>query len=492
MKLLNLTVFVVFSVLTTVYGAPAVEETEYFALFMEGKKVGHAIQVRKVADGKVTTSEEVSITISRMNIPLTMNMKETTVETTDGKPLSFESIQDIGVMVMKTTGTVKEDGKVELVSSSMGAEQKEFIEWPDGALMAEGLRLLEIKKGMKKGTTYKARLFSPGVMQAVDVEVSVGEKRKVDLLGRVVQLTEVTSNMIIPGSGSIMSTSYVDDDFGVQKTIIPMAGMQIEMIACVKEFALGKNDVLDIVNKMFLKSPVSLGDPRSSVSISYYLSPIDPGKKLNIPVTDNQSVRHGDGKSIVTVKPVVAPAGIKFPYTGNEPELLQALKPARYVQSDNDKIVKLARQAVGRTTDATQAARKIETFVANYIENKSLSVGYGSAVDVADSKMGDCSEFAVLTTAMCRAVGIPAQVVVGMAYVKYFAGLEDRFGGHAWVRAYIGDRWVNLDAAFKSSGRSGYGPGHIALAIGDGDPEDFFNLVGTLGQFKIEKIEVKK
>jgi transglutaminase-like putative cysteine protease len=70
--------------------------------------------------------------------------------------------------------------------------------------------------------------------------------------------------------------------------------------------------------------------------------------------------------------------------------------------------------------------------------------------------------------------------------------LEDRFGGHAWVRAYIGDRWVNLDAAFKSSGRGGYGPGHIALAIGDGDPEDFFNLVGTLGQFKIEKIEVNK
>ncbi|MHC4213829.1 MAG: hypothetical protein ACYSWP_10700 [Planctomycetota bacterium] len=51
---------------------------------------------------------------------------------------------------------------------------------------------------------------------------------------------------------------------------------------------------------------------------------------------------------------------------------------------------------------------------------------------------------------------------------------------------------MNLDAAFKSSGRGGYGPGHIALAIGDGDPEDFFNLVGTLGQFKIEKIEVNK
>ncbi|MHC4213830.1 MAG: transglutaminase-like domain-containing protein [Planctomycetota bacterium] len=404
MKLVNLTVFLICSVLTTAYGGPAVEETGYFALFMEGKKVGHAIQVRRVAEGKVTTSEEVTITISRMNVPVTMNMKETTIETTDGKPLSFESIQDIGLMVMRVVGMVNTDGTVELITSSMGAAQKETMQWPEGALMAEGLRLLELKKGMKKGTTYKVRLFSPGIMQAVDVEVSVGQKRNVDLLGRVVQLTEVTTNMILPGSGSILSTSYVDDDFSVQKTMIPMAGMQIEMIACVKEFALSKNDVLDVLDRMFLVSPVSLDDPRSAESISYYLSPTDPNKKLNVPVTDNQSVRQGEGKSIVTVKPVVAPAGIKLPYRGNEPELLQALKPARYVQSDNDKILKLARVAVGRTKDATQAARKIEAFVANYIENKSLSVGYGSAVDVADSKMGDCSEFAVLTTAMCRAV----------------------------------------------------------------------------------------
>jgi len=31
------------------------EETEYFALFMEGKKVGHAIQNRVVTVSKVTT-----------------------------------------------------------------------------------------------------------------------------------------------------------------------------------------------------------------------------------------------------------------------------------------------------------------------------------------------------------------------------------------------------------------------------------------------------
>jgi hypothetical protein len=42
------------------------EETEYFAVLMEGKKVGYAIQNRAVAGNKVTTSVELKITLSRM------------------------------------------------------------------------------------------------------------------------------------------------------------------------------------------------------------------------------------------------------------------------------------------------------------------------------------------------------------------------------------------------------------------------------------------
>lgn len=162
-----------------------------------------------------------------------------------------------------------------------------------------------------------------------------------------------------------------------------------------------------------------------------------------------------------------------------------------YVQSDNELIIKLARKAIGNTKDASVAIKRIESFVADYIEDKNLSVGYASALDVAKSKQGDCTEFAVLTAAMCRAVGIPAQVVVGIAYVEEFAGLQNGFGGHAWVRAYVGDNWIGLDAAFKSGNRGGYDAGHIALAHGNGDPVDFFNIVNNMGMFKIDKVSVQ-
>ena len=62
--------------------ALASTDTEYFAVFMEGVKVGYSIQTRRVSNEKVTTTEQVNMTISRFNVPISMNMVETSIETT--------------------------------------------------------------------------------------------------------------------------------------------------------------------------------------------------------------------------------------------------------------------------------------------------------------------------------------------------------------------------------------------------------------------------
>jgi len=482
--------FICLAVLTAIGQTElAPDETEYFAVFMEGKKIGYAIQSRVVADGKTATSEKVSITISRLGIPVTIDTMETSIETTGGKPLGFELVQQLGAMTTKTIGTLVEQGKVNLTTTAMGSEQKSVFDWPNGAVMAEGMRLLTLKKGLKEGSVYTAKVFSAGIMAAVETQIQINAKQNVDLLGRVVPLTEMTTTMTIPGAGAIASKSYVDDELRPQKMMTAIAGMQVEMVACAKEFALGENDVLELIDKMFVRSPEPLDDAHSAKAITYLLNPNDE-VELIIPSNDNQHVRRlENGKLMVTVAPVTGPTGVRFPYTGKDITLLDAMKPNRFLQSDHKEIIELAHRAVGGTKDAAEAVRKIEDFVANYVQNRSLSVGYASAVEVAASRQGDCSEFAVLTAAMCRAVGIPAQVVAGLAYVKDFAGFEG-FGGHAWTQAYIGDRWVGLDAAFKATGRGGYDARHIALAVGNGEPGDFFNVASTLGQFKIEKVIV--
>jgi len=476
----------------------AEQETDYLAVFMEGKKIGHSVHTRSVEEGRVTTSERVSITISRIGIPVTIQMTETSVETPEGMPLRFESVQLLGAMTMKVVGVVSDNGRVDVVSSSLGTEQKSTFQWPEGALMAEGIRLLTLEKGLKPGVEYSVSLFSPGMMQAMTAKVSVKDEKEVDLLGRVLKLTEVLTAMNMPGAGQILTTSYVDDEMRTLKSVVPMAGMVVEMVDCPKEFALGKNDVLELIDKMFVKSPEPIENVQSAAAITYTLN---PGKTADftLPSTDNQkATRSADGRVRLEVRPAQAPAGGTFPYKGSNPELMEATKPTRFLQSDHEQIVALARKAVGDTKDAAEAARRIEAFVAQYIDDKSLSVGYASAAEVVESRQGDCSEFAVLTAAMCRAVGIPSQVVVGVAYVQEWGGMQG-FGGHAWAQAYIGGdeqgqggKWIGLDAAFKSGGRGGYDPGHITLAVGNGDPGDFFNMATALGQFQIEKIEVER
>ena len=467
-------------------------ETGYFALFMDGKKVGHAMQIREVADGNVRTTENSSITLTRANMPISVKMSETSIETVDGKPLGFESIQDMGLFAMKVSGKIDAQGSVVVTVESMGNKQEQIIQWPAGAVMSEGLRLLTLKKGLKEGMQYTAKLFSPALMQALDINVVVGAKEQVDLLGRVVTLTKTTTTFEMPGSGPITSTSYVTDELEVQKNIMPLMGMTVEMIACEKEFALSENDILDVVDKMFLVSPQVIKKINGVKSITYSLKSADEAEKLQIPSTDNQQVSVKGNVATVTVERSVIPKGGKFPYRGKDKRMLKALKPTRFVQSDHEHVIKLAKRAVGRTKNAGEAVKKIETFVANYMENKNLSVGYASAAEVAVSKQGDCSEFSVLTAAMCRAVGIPAEVVMGIAYVDEFGNIKNRFGGHAWVQVYVGQRWYGIDSTFKSSGRGGYDAGHIALAVGHGDPEDFFGLVSSLGKFEIEKLVVSR
>ncbi|MBN1796143.1 MAG: transglutaminase domain-containing protein [Sedimentisphaerales bacterium] len=485
--------FVVIAVfyLASSYCLCATEDAEYLAIFIDGHKSGYGVHTRIVDGNTVRTSEQMELTMERMGSPVSIGTTETYIETIKGEPLGFEAVMDWSFMQTKMTGKVLDNGKVEVKSVTGQLESAKTIEWPKGAMMAEGLRLMELEKGLVKGEEFSALVFSPSLLLAINAKVIVGDKKEVDLLGRVVTLTEVTTKMTIPMSGEMTSLAYVDDELNALKMVMPMMGMKIEMLACSKEFALSPNDPAELMSKAFIKSPKPLGDLSSVTSIKYKIRPSDTTKNFNIPSTDNQSVeKRSDGTAILTVRPVKLKSD-KFPYKGSDKEAIENLKPNRFIQSDNEMIIKLAKEAVGDTKNAAIAVKRIEAFVAKYINDRNLSVGYASAVEVAQSRQGDCTEFAVLTAALCRAIGIPARVVAGVAYVNDFMGMQNAFGGHAWTEAYIAGKWVGLDASFVEHGWGGYDAGHIALAAGAGRPEDFIQMVFSLGYFEIEAVEIQ-
>ncbi len=469
-----------------VAAAPAADDVEYFAVFIDGQKVGHATESRKVADGKVTTEEMVQITMSRTGIPLTLRELVTNVETAKGEPLAFTSVLDMGLALQKIEGKLDKQGKMQVTITSADQTQQRTMDWPEGALLAEGLHLAEVKHGLKEGTTYQVNMFAGALLQAMPTTVTVGPTGDVDLLGRVVKLTELTMVTEMP-TGKTVSKAYVDKQLHMQKMLVPAMGMSLEMVACTKQVALTAPEAFDALSKVSVACPVPLSSAARAKSITYHLSPTD-NRKLALPAAGGQTVRPGPAGGVVVTVRATGPGGKgQFPYKGTDKAALAAIKPTRYLQSDDKRIAALARKAVGQAADALQAARAIEAFVRQYVNNKNFSVGYATAVEVAESKQGDCTEHAVLAAAMCRALGIPAQVVCGMVYVDEFAERKDLFVPHAWTQVFVGDGWVGLDPALGS-----FDAGHIALATGDGDPEDFFSILSTLGYFKIAAVEVGK
>lgn len=459
-------------------------EKEYYALLVDNKKVGSVKSERTVDSGRVRTTETTRMSLGRAGVTINITVIDKSVETVDGKPISFKSIQDMGAMKVITSGRFLADGKVEITKNQMGSVSKNVIEVDPSASMVEGMRLLQEKKGLKEGTKYSAKLFVPSMLKAVDAEVHIGGTEKVDLFGRVVSLTKTSLKMETPG-GKIETTAYVDSEQNALKSVTPMMGMELVMVACDKQFALSADDEVDFLNKMMVKSPKPLKTKGEKVlgKITYTIAP-KQGKEINIPSNDNQKVKKlKGGKLLVTIDPAPAPDNFSFPYTGDDKSLLECIEPTEYLQSDNKKIVALAEKAVGKTKDAGRAVKKIEKFVDQYITAKNLSVGYATALEVAKSKTGDCSEHAVLTAAMCRALGIPSKVACGLVYADGFTGRKDIFAGHAWVEVYIGGKWIGLDATRP------YGAGHITLASGNGDPDAFFSMANTFGYIDIEKVE---
>jgi len=467
------------------------KENRYFALYLEGSRCGYAEETREVEGDKIISSEKIHLELSRMGTPIRLIVAETAIESPLGRPLGFKLEQDMAMMKMTIEGHIRPDGMIDIETTNAGNTVRTKSIYPQGALMSEGLSILSKKHGLEPGTTYSADVFSPSLMQAQKTTFNVGNKEQVDLLGRVVELVEITGDFVVPGAGKTFFTTYVDSDYVSQKMIIPMVGMNIVMIACAEEFAKSGLEAKEMVSGMILKSPEKIHDVRTIKGIKYTFKPNTPDKPLQFPNTDNQKAEFlDDGRVSLMVKPVNGDPEAFFPYSGNDPEINRALENTPFLQAAHPEIIFLAKESVKGKRNALEAAEAIEAFVGTYIDSKDLSVGYASALEVARNRQGDCSEHAVLTAALCRAAGIPARVVFGVAYVDDFFGSGYCFGGHAWTQAYIGDKWIGLDASFKGAGLGGYDAGHIALAISNGEPGDFFGMASSLGNFSIEKIEI--
>jgi transglutaminase-like putative cysteine protease len=124
--------------------------------------------------------------------------------------------------------------------------------------------------------------------------------------------------------------------------------------------------------------------------------------------------------------------------------VLGYLYPSRYCQSDL--LAQLARDEFGALPRGHARVQAIAAWVQRHITfTPNSSNASTSALDTLNARAGVCRDFAHLMIALCRAVGIPARFATGTDY-----GADPALGPsdfHAYVEAYVGERWVIFDPA---------------------------------------------
>lgn len=145
--------------------------------------------------------------------------------------------------------------------------------------------------------------------------------------------------------------------------------------------------------------------------------------------------------------------------------LAQWAQPTPWLQSDHAPILRRAQSIARRGS----SERRTLELLGEAVRARMLQVdfsGHYSARAAWERRSGDCTEDAVLLAALARAAGIPTRVVSGLAYSRdRYHGARNAFIPHAWVVAYVDGAWVSYDMTLDE----GFGAGHIALTIGDGE-----------------------
>jgi len=130
------------------------------------------------------------------------------------------------------------------------------------------------------------------------------------------------------------------------------------------------------------------------------------------------------------------------------------------IESTAEPMVQLAKLLVDENPATRRDVFSIYSFVAGYLAwptGARINVS-PTALDTLASGVGGCEDFANLMVALCRASGVPAQVISGLyfpetllPFVVYTTSWNHSAGAHAWVEFYTNAGWEMADPSHGSA-----------------------------------------
>ncbi len=142
-------------------------------------------------------------------------------------------------------------------------------------------------------------------------------------------------------------------------------------------------------------------------------------------------------------------------------DLMQYLKPARFIDSDHPQVIAYAKQHAGDTSDKRVAVLRLYVTIRD-------GIIYDPYVDLADpanyrasgvlaAGRAFCIGKSCLLGACARVIGVPsrpgfADVRNHLTSKRFYEKIKtDKFSWHSYIELYLHDRWVKATPAFDKA-----------------------------------------
>jgi hypothetical protein len=437
----------------------------------------HSTTWQFARDGKkfFRTSQELKLTLKRYKQVGEIRMETGTEEDAEGKVQAVFMTQHLEGKRLVVTGKV--NGKQLDINVDNGRIEKS-VPWNDEAIGLYRQELLFRDRKVKPGDKVTFSSYEPTISSSVSVTATVKDEEETGLL-RI----NPSTGAVEPIKEKLLRVETKPDEIKIGEQTLKLPGMvlwlnkellpvrsELEMqplgkivfyrttraAATAPNAAAGKT-IEDIGLKSMIPLNRSIPRPHEMSEVVYRITVKDDDKPETALAQDSrQTIKNVKGRSFeLHVRAVRAPHGGSEDATVEE----QYLLPCYFIDSDNERVKELARQAVGKATDPWRKAQAIERWVHENMSGDS-KVAFCTASQAAKDMRGDCRQHALLTAAMCRAANVPSRTALGLVYVNR-GGQHPELGFHMWTEVWIQGEWIGIDATL---GNGSIGASHIKIS----------------------------
>lgn len=370
---------------------------------------------------------------------------------------------------MRVSGAL-EAGKLKLEIQTAG--ERYPIEIPvgrdlflSGSMGATSVNLPDLKVGEE----VMIDTFDPLTLAAGKARIACLGKQIIDIAGEKVDTKIITATL------SGITTKFWVTSSGETVRIETPYGLTFKKITREQALrALDRSGTEELLNVMAVR-PTGRRPFRGAKRMLVRLSGLPPTVH---PPSDATQQRTDDGNLYEITSP--APPSSSSGVAQDLENLAAYLEGDPFVQAGHPKIVEQAERILGTTEDPWEKAILLYQWVYENID-KTIVLSFPSALEVLESKEGDCNEHTVLYTALARSAGLPTRIAIGVVW----SGDLNGFYYHAWPEVFV-ERWIGIDPTL---GQPIADATHLKLLTGN--IEKWPQLVPYLGQLQVEVLEIQ-